>query len=155
MVVGFPVPMIANVDTISIDSGLLNRSDWSFVAWVLRQPIKSAGLGLRAHAETCRPAFIGAVELTVSKFQKFCPPLAEMFGDEDDFGEVWEGRWRKLLSSGSRLAKEFHTSWLMLQHESKRAYSCLDEEFDLVRGPLGQPVENAGEGAYWWQKGKF
>ncbi len=71
------------------------------------------GLGLRLYVELCRPAFIDAVELAMTKlYDGFCPLLADTVGGEDRFDGEWEGRWKTLLASGHRTGRELAASLL-------------------------------------------
>ena len=60
MVVGLEIPLGAHQDTIVINSPVASREGWSFPAWVLRQPIKCGGAGLRSFTELRRPAARGS-----------------------------------------------------------------------------------------------
>ena len=65
MTVGLRVPRGRDPDTIVIETTIPGREELSFSDWVIRQPVKCGGMGLRAYVETCAPAFIGAVELAI------------------------------------------------------------------------------------------
>ena len=58
--------------------------------------------------------------------------------------EAEEGsRWRTLLESECKTAREFQACWEGLQGEARDCAAYLGEELD---GPLAVPVEGAGEG---------
>ena len=147
-VVGAKVPKGVDPDSITLTTPLLTRSNWSFARWILRQPVKLGGAGLRSYEELCRPAFCGAVELSLPSFHTgFCPLLADIVGGEEEFGENWDGRWTKLLASECRVGKEYKVAWICMQQEARRAINYLGEEAGDLPGPLQQPVESAGEGS--------
>ena len=147
MVVGLEIPLGAHQDTIVINSPVASREGWSFPAWVLRQPIKCGGAGLRSFTELCRPAFVGALELAIPSLHTgFCPILTPLVGGEEHFGDGWEGRWRPLLDSGCRAGRELASAWDWLQQETAAAKAYLGEAGGETIGPLCQPVESAGEG---------
>ena len=92
--------------SIQAPVGCTERENWSFAAWVARQPVKLGGMGLRSMAELCLPAFLGAMEQTLPQlYQGFCPVLTPVVGGEEEHGEGASdlGRWRVLLDSGSRV----------------------------------------------------
>ena len=149
-VVGFRIPLGAEEGaTLVLPTPLAgSRRNWSFAAWVLRQPVKCGGAGLRTFEETCRPAFAGACELALPLLHTgFCPLLKDIVGGADRFGEDWEGRWRTLFSSSCRAGRELKSSWTIMQLETQRARQFLSEEEDEVLGPLAAPSESAGEGS--------
>ena len=147
MVVGLQIPLGAHLDTTVINTPVASREGWSFPAWVLRQPIKGGGAGLRSFTELCRPAFVGAVELAIPSLHTgFCPILTPLVGGEEHFGEGWDGRWRPLLDSGCRAGRELASAWDWLQQETIAAKAYLGEAGEETVGPLCQPVESAGEG---------
>ena len=77
----------------------------SFQQWVLRQPVKGGGFGLRSNVETSPAAFIGGLEQSLPHFSGeggVCPQLSGVLGD-------WTGqdarRWQHLLESGCRTGR--------------------------------------------------
>ena len=130
---------------IQVPEGCSERENWSFAAWVARQPVKLGGMGLRSMAELCYPAFLGAMEQTLPRLHKgFCPMLTPVVGGEEEHGEGATdlGRWRVLLDSGSRVGAEFAVCWRVLKAEAQSAAEWLGGE---VEGPLAQDVASAGE----------
>ena len=126
LVCGFPVPKGSEQHGISLATPISGREQWSFAEWVVRQPIKCGGMGLRSYTELCRPAYIGAVELALPRLHDgFCPQLEDMVGGVDRFGDEWAGRWTTLLESGCRAGREFAASWLLLQQETRLAMESL------------------------------
>ena len=56
----------------------------SFQQWVLRQPVKAGGFGLRSNLETSPAAFIGGLEQALPHFtgeRGVCQQLAGVLGD--------------------------------------------------------------------------
>ena len=61
--------------------GLESRS---YQDWVVRQPIRLGGMGLRSQADLSSAAFLGALEQTLPSFvgeRGVCPQLAHLVGD--------------------------------------------------------------------------
>ena len=113
----------------------------SFQQWVLRQPVKMGGLGLRSYMETSLPAFIGGVEQSLPHFTGeagVCPQLRGVLG-------VWTGendrRWQQLLDSGCRTGRELANSWEALQREAMQCCAFLGQDID---GHLASQVESLG-----------
>ena len=85
--------------------------------WVVRQPIKMGGCGLRSKVETSPAAFIGGKEQALPHLTGeggVCPQLQHLLGD-------WAGqettRWQQLLQSGCRTGQELAASWRMKMQE--------------------------------------
>ena len=149
LTVGLSIPLGRDPDTVIINTAIAGREEWSFSAWVVRQPVKCGGMGLRSYVETCAPAFIGAVEQAIPSLHTgYCPLLTEWVGGADRFGEgvLSAGRWRTLLTSGCRVGREYEAVWNALRQETDSARAFLGEEDD-VRGPLSSPVESSGDGS--------
>ena len=130
--------------TLPID--IQGRELATFASWVVRQPVKLGGMGLRSYSELCRPAFYGSMEQVVPRLHKgFCTMLEPVVGGEESFGEnaLADGRWRQLLDSGSRLAAEFQAGWESMQREAEQGEALLGE---AVTGPLAVNAASAGEG---------
>ena len=148
LVCGFSIPQGQSQHGITLPTPIPGREQLSFAAWVVRQPVKCGGFGLRSYVELCRPAFIGAVELAVPRlYDGFCPLLVPMVGGEDRFGEDGDGRWQTLLDSGCRAGRELAASWLSMQQETRLAMEFLGEGEEEAQGPLSTPVESAGDGS--------
>ena len=116
----------------------------SFQHWVIRQPIKMGGLGIRSKVETSPAAFIGSLEESLPHFSGeggVCPQLEHVIGD-------WSGqedkRWQHLLESGCRNGQELRSSWATLQEEARGCSSYLGQD---LQGHLAVPVEGAGNGS--------
>ena len=74
----------------------------SFQNWLVRQPIKLAGFGLRSLVETSPAAFIGGVEMSVPHFSGeagVCRQVEDLVGIVVGAGAV---RWNNFLAAGSR-----------------------------------------------------
>ena len=116
----------------------------SFQHWVIRQPVKSGGFGLRSKVETSPAAFIGGLEQSLPHFPGdggVCPQLGGVIGD-------WTGqddrRWQHLLQSGCRTGREMAVSWEMLQREAQQCCTFLGQDID---GHLATNVEGVGQGS--------
>ena len=121
-----------------------NLDGRSFQHWVLRQPVKSGGFGLRSNRETSHAAFIGGLEQSLPHFSGdggVCPQLRGVLGD-------WTGqterRWQHLLDSGCRTGRELKVSWEMLQTEAEQCCTFLGQDLDRH---LAVPVQGMGEGS--------
>ena len=135
-----------NYPECSLRVPVSGRDGWSFSAWVVRQPVRLGGLGLRSLKEQCYPAFVGAVEQSLPHMygeNGVCPPLEDVVGGQDCFGEDTDsnGRWRVLIASQSRVGREFQASWSAMQIEAQEAADWLDSE---IEGPLINSVDSAG-----------
>ena len=109
--------------------------------WMIRQPVKMGGLGIRSCEETSPAAFIGGLEQALPHLtgdQGVCKVLTRIIGDCD--GML---RWQQLLQSGCRTGQELARSWAEMQLEAQQCAGFLGQE---TRGPLTQPVEQAGDG---------
>ena len=113
----------------------------SFQEWVVRQPVKLGGLGLRGQVDLSPVAFIGALEQTVAGFQGeqgVCPQLAHLVGADV------ANRWQPLLDSGCRTGRELARAWDILQKEDRECSDYLGQE---AVGVMTAPVAGAGEGS--------
>ena len=116
----------------------------SFQHWVIRQPVKSGGFGLRSKVETSPVAFIGGLEQSLPHFPGdggVCPQLGGVLGD-------WTGqddrRWQHLLQSGCRTGREMAVSWEILQRQAQQCCTFLGQDID---GHLAINVEGTGQGS--------
>ena len=108
------------------------RENHSFQEWVVRQPIRLGGFGLRSMDDTAGLAFIGALEQSIPSFPGeggVCTLLEESMGGEDCFGEgaAPETRWRVLIQSGAREGEELIRVWSQLKEEAEEAATWLGE----------------------------
>ena len=122
------------------------RTNHSFQQWVVRQPVRLGGFGLRSLKDTSGPAFIGAIEQAVPFFcgeRGICPQLADQMGGEECFGEeaAGENRWRVMLASGCREGEELRRVWNLMKTEEQQAAAWLDVE---VQENLSVQVESVG-----------
>ena len=118
---------------------LKNRS---FQHWVIRQPVKMGGLGLRSCAETSLAAFIGGLEQALPHFtgkDGVCQQLETVIGDCSG-----EHRWQPLLQSGCRTGRELSIAWTTLKEEAQQCSAYLGQ--DTTSALLAQ-VEDAGDGS--------
>ena len=116
----------------------------SFQQWVLRQPVKAGGFGLRSNLETSPAAFIGGLEQALPHFtgsRGVCQQLAGVLGD-------WTGqeerRWEQLLRSECRTGRELQGAWEILQREALQCSAFLGQDLD---GHLAVEVEIVGGGS--------
>ena len=108
---GWDCPLYVPID------GLQTRS---FQQWVIRQPVKMGGLGLKSQVELSPAAFIGGVEQALPHFASHdgvCQLLADEVGEGQ--GHIGVGRrWEPLLQSGCRTGVDFSQAWAILQHKA-------------------------------------
>ena len=115
----------------------------SYQNWMVAQPVKLGGCGLRSMADTRFPAFMGGVEMSIPYLvegehggKPICPQLEDVVGSM-----VGPQRWTEFLAAGSRTAQEFRTAWDSLATEARNIWGYLGEE---PTGPLAATVEEAG-----------
>ena len=121
------------------------QSGKSFQSWIVRQPIRMGGLGIRSQVEVSPAAFIGGVEMSLPHFTNgdtVCQQLEPVIGNFN--GNVKE-RWSRMIESGCRTGKEFTTAWEKLQKEAEEYAQFLGQ--DLPPGPLQSPTSGAGDGS--------
>ena len=121
-----------------------NLDGRSFQNWVIRQPVKSGGFGLRSNVETSPAAYIGGLEQSLPHFTGeggVCPQLGGVLGDWSSQGER---RWQHLLQSGCRTGRELEVSWEILQREARQCSTFLDQDLE---GHLAVSVEGVGQGS--------
>ena len=113
-----------------------------FAEWVIRQPVKLHGAGLRSAEDCCFPAYFGALE-QAAPFMALVPGLEKVMGGSVCWGRdaVRESRWRQLLESDHQDGRELFRTWSYLQGEAKETGDYLGEE---VEGVLAREVEGAG-----------
>ena len=97
--------------------GITSLQGRSFQRFLVHQPVKQGGLGLRSLAETSPAAFVGGVEMAIPHFtgdEGICLLL------EDQIGRI-QGmdRWQAFLMAGSRTAQEFDAAWSSLRQEAE------------------------------------
>ena len=132
---GWDCPLQVPID------GLQTRS---FQQWVIRQPVKMGGLGLRNQVELSAAAYIGGLEQALPHFTSeggVCQQLEGVLGDGQGQENI---RWRQLLQSGCRTGREFSEAWAVLQHEARQCTEYLGQE---LGGALAVAVEGVGEGS--------
>ena len=114
----------------------------SFQEWVIRQPVKLGGLGLRCQADLSPAAFLGALEQTLPSFvgeRGVCPQLAHLVGQDGDV----LNRWQPLIESGCRTGAELVRAWAIIEREASGMADFLGQELD---GVMAVTVEGVGEG---------
>ena len=128
-----------NVTVISIP-GLPQKS---YQEWVVRQPIRLGGFGLRCQSDLSPAAFIGAAEQVLPSFvgvKGICPQLGHLIGSMENSQQ----RWQTLISSGCRTGRELLSAWETLQSEARHMCDFLGIELDL---PLSVSADGLGEGS--------
>ena len=121
-----------------------NLSGRSFQHFVIRQPVKMGGLGIRSNVETSPAAYIGGLEQALPHLTGtggVCQMLKGVLGDGQGPPST---RWQQLIESGCRTGQELVSAWSLLQVEARQCSIYLSQ--DLV-SPLNSPVEGAGDGA--------
>ena len=100
-------------------AGLTGRS---LQSWLLRLPIRDAGMGLTSQEELVPAAFIGALEQALPYFggeAGVCPPLAHLVGD------THETRYAPLVASNHRTGRELARAWEGMVREAREANTYL------------------------------
>ena len=113
----------------------------TFQHWVIRQPIRGGGLGLRSNVEISLVAFIGGLEQALPHFTGVagvCPQLAGLLGDLT--GQAGQ-RWHQLLQSGCRTGRELSAAWTVLQLEAEQSSAYIGQD---IGGHLAVQVEGVG-----------
>ena len=115
----------------------------SYQHFLIAQPIKLGGLGLRSLEETRFPAFLGGLEQALPRMVvgELCPiPLAP--GLRTVIGcMAGQQRWAGMLEAGSRTAVEFRAAWDCLNGEARNVWNYLGVE---ASGTLADPLEGVG-----------
>ena len=142
--VGMQIPMKANHNswTCKLPISVEVLQDRSFQHWVIRQPVKMGGLGIRSCLETSPAAFIGGLEQALPHFtgeRGVCQQLKAVIGECSG-----ESRWKPLLDSGCRTGVELSNSWWTLKGEIQKCTSYLGQD---IKGPFAVEIENVGEGS--------
>jgi hypothetical protein len=109
----------------------------SFQHWLVRQPVRLRGLGLRSLLETSPAAFCGGVEMALPLLTGdlgVCPSLEEVVGRVEG-----PAKWTEFLRAGSRTAGEFEAAWGKLRLEGLQMADMLDKELpESWRGLPGE-----------------
>ena len=120
----------------------------SFQQMVVRLPVKMGGLGLRSQEHLRYAAFVGAVEQCVPQIgisTGLCPALGHWLGGDECFGMGMpsDTRWQVLISSGTRLGREYREAWEALKLDAEQ---CAEWVGDELEGGLAVPVSGVGMG---------
>ena len=121
--------------------GVVSLEGRSFQRWLVNQPVKQGGLGLRSLAETSPAAFIGGVEMSLPHFvgeEGICPLLEEQVGRVEGVN-----RWGTFLVAGSRTSCEFDQAWNSIRLEAEQCCTFLQKELE---GELAARTAAAGQG---------
>ena len=143
---GFPIPrargLVEGGVNCVVTMPVHSLEERPFAEWVVRQPVKLHGAGLRSQEDTCYPAYIQGLEQAAA-FMAGLPVLTEVMGGQEKWGEDAdkESRWTGLLSSSHQDGVELRAAWAALQQEAQEAAVFLGE---VVEGVLADPVEGAG-----------
>ena len=103
----------------------------------MRTPVRHGGLGLRSMEDVRLTGFMGGLEQASTSFvgeEPLVPQLAGILGTVEGMQ-----KWRYLLRAGCRTGGELIILWQILLEEARQS------SYYLVQGPLGQPLEGAGE----------
>ena len=114
----------------------------SFQEWVVRQPVRLGGLGMRGQVDLSPAAFVGALEQALPGFGGeggVCPQLGDLVGG----GDVGY-RWQPLLDSDCRTGRELTRAWCIMQQEDRECSDFLGQE---QVGVLAVQVAGAGQGS--------
>ena len=106
----------------------------SFQQWLVHQPVKLGGLGLRSQADTSAAAFIGGVEMSLPHFtgvDGICHQLEEVVGRVEG-----HNRWETFLEGGSRTAAEFLQAWGNMRLEAQECSNYLGKELVGELAPI-------------------
>ena len=118
----------------------------SFQEWVVRQPVRLYGWGLRSLEDLCGPAYIGTLETALpfmaGRGIQLCPQLAEVWGGPECWGEEEDEkrRWRRVLESGSREGEELRREWGRIRLEAIQCSRYLTEEVPEVFRAIDEGV---------------
>ena len=129
---------------LPINVPIENLNGRSFQQFVIRQPIKMGGLGIRSNVETSPAAFIGGLEQALPHFvgeNGVCQQLTTLIGQANGHTGA---RWQPLIQSGCRTGKELLNAWNILQTEATQCSTFLCQE---LQEPLSTRVEAAGNGS--------
>ena len=122
----------------------------SFQEWVVRQPVRLYGWGLRSLEDLCGPAYIGTLETALpfmaGRESQLCPQLADLWGGKECWGEGEDEkkRWRKVMESGCKEGVELTTEWGVIRLEAMQCAKYLQEEVPEVFKAIAVGV---GEGS--------
>ena len=128
----------------------------------MRLPVRLHGWGLRSLAETCGPAYLGALETAIPYMaarDKLCPAMEMEWGGEECWGEAADpgSRWRVLLQSGCLEGVELRRWWEGLQQMVRESTEYLGEPLDNLLTSslegLGGALSLGRLGARWWRPG--
>ena len=123
----------------------------TFSEWVVRQPIRLGGMGLRSLVDLSPAAFVGAVEQAIPSFygeKGVCPVLATVVGGIECFGKAApsDTRWRVMFQSGCRFGQEYKMVWDLIGGEAEEGAAYLGEK---LGEHLGATAAGAGQGWYY------
>ena len=109
-----------------------NLDHRSFQEFAIRLPARLHGWGFRSLEEQCGPAYLATLETAIpfmSGPNGICPQMDNLWGGIECWGEgaSAETRWRQVLASDCRLAREMERSWSKIQVEARQAEVFLQE----------------------------
>ena len=125
------------LDVPELPTSLQGRS---YQHWIVRQPVKMGGLGLRSLTETSSVAFVGGVEMSLPHLTGdggICLMLDRIIGRVEG-----PSRWSDFLSSNTRTSNEFVQSWGLLRLEAAACLKFLGKD---LSGPLAVRCQEAGD----------
>ena len=130
--VGFTIPRVGGGSDWDIVLQVPGREGKTYQEWVVRQPIKSGGLGMRCLVEISPAAYFGALESAIPSFtweDMICPQLEAVVGGEESWGmdAVSETRWEKFEQSGCIDSLEMRAAVDFLQEKFRQNSMFLGE----------------------------
>ena len=130
--VGQDVDCILNVPVNGLE-------EQPFAEWVVRQPVRLHGMGLRSQEDNCDPGYVGAL-LQAAPFMAKLPALKDVMGGDDVWGDEGDAAQRlaPLLSSGHREGEELAAAWRRMQLEAEESARYLGEQ---VEGALAGDLQ--------------
>ena len=119
---------------------VVQQQGLSYQEWVVRLPVRLHGCGFKCLAESCGPAYLGALETTVPYMavrDKLCPGRELEWGGEECWGENADtsSRWRVLLQSGFLEGAELRRWWEAMQEMATEGTQFLGEPPDSCLVP--------------------
>ena len=123
-----------------LDVPVANLNGRSFQEWVIRQPVRFGGFGLRSQIETSPVAFIGALRQILPSFsgeKGICPQLEHLISPNS------KNIWQPLIESRCRTGMELQKAWTVLQKEAQEISDYLGVELE---GVLSVSELEVGEG---------
>ena len=110
-----------------------NLAGRTFQEWIVRQPVRYGGFGVRGQADVAPIAFIGALEQSLTSFggeTGVCVPLSHMVPVPGEVSD--DRRWESLVDSGCRTGRELESAWGTIKGEAEEGAQFLEQEVDKM-----------------------